>query len=69
MDSTGLSYENIVYDSDGTITIVTQETIANLKNLKQTLGLRIKNNVSRKIYTDNSGIDLIEQKIKSSDLN
>ena len=68
IDSTGVIYDSIVYDSDNTITIITQDTISNIKNLKQVFGLKIKSNVSRKVSMDSNNNDRVEQKIKSSDL-
>ena len=68
IDGTGLKYDSICYDSDGTITMIINEPIEKLKTLKQTFGLKMKNNVNRVIRKDTNYNELVDEKIKPNDL-
>ena len=67
IDNLGLSYDWIFFDDDNSISIITQESIANLRNFKNMYNLTLLNNVSRKVLTI-SGVDTVQQKIRPSDL-
>lgn len=69
IDMSGLIYNAIFYDADNTITIITQDSISNLKSFKQAFRLKPKTNVSRKIYRNSiTNIDLVMDKITPVDL-